>query len=436
MLAEVTVMTAERALSLLDLLTAANLDVWVDGGWGVDALVGRQTREHSDLDVGVARPHLHAAIAVLATAGYAVTDDRYIEVTAQLTHTTEGHRVDLHPSTPHPNGGTEQIDFDGNTYYIPPPALGHIANHQVRCIPLTTQFQTHHGYELRPQDLHDLDLLHELSDVVRVSVVVPTVGRDLGQVFEALARQEGAPAFEVIVGVDGAAVPDLEAVTLDARVEVVRLGVPQGVSVARNRAVEVANGEFIGFLDDDTVPGPDWLRRLTADLSGKDAAVAGRVKEVGPMVLNRLRALAFEQRHIQNLAANTQHVDYVNGGNCGFRTKVFRELGGFDPAFRKSQDRDLARRALLAGHTIAYDPDLTVTHAGSYTLKGLWRGRFRAGRAARIMQDRSGDVSVGPRDLRTTYGGGLIALARRHGIKLAAAALVSMTAHRAGWKSG
>lgn len=31
------VMTAERVLSLLDLLTAANLDVWVDGGWGVDA---------------------------------------------------------------------------------------------------------------------------------------------------------------------------------------------------------------------------------------------------------------------------------------------------------------------------------------------------------------------------------------------------------------
>lgn len=263
-----------------------------------------------------------------------------------------------------------------------------------------------------------------MSDVVRVSVVVPTVGRDLRELFAALARQERAPAFEVIVGVDGAAEPDV-----DASVKVVRLDKQQGVSVARNRAAELASGEFLGFLDDDTVPDPDWVRRLTVGLSGKDAAVAGRVVETGDGVLNRLRALAFEHRHAQN----ARHVDYVNGGNCGFRTKVFRELGGFDPAFRKSQDRDLARRAVLAGHTIAYDADLIVTHSGNYTLQGLCRGRFRAGRAARIMHELSGDVSVGPRDLRTTYGAGLSALARKHGIKLALAALVSIAAHRAGW---
>jgi cellulose synthase/poly-beta-1,6-N-acetylglucosamine synthase-like glycosyltransferase len=269
---------------------------------------------------------------------------------------------------------------------------------------------------------------------VQVSVVVPTVGRDLRAVLGGLARQEGAPAFEVIVAVDGAGVPDLAGVTLPVRV--VRLEVAQGVSVARNRAVELANGEFVGFLDDDTVPAPDWLRTLTFALSGKDAAVAGRVVEAGDTTLNRLRALAFENRHRQNLAAASRQVDYVNGGNCGFRTTVFRELGGFDPAFRKSQDRELARRTVLAGHTIAYDPDLTVTHTGSYTLKGLWRGRFRAGRAAKLMYDLSGDVSVGPRTLNQTYGAGLITLARRHGIKLAAAALVSITAHHAGWKSG
>ncbi|MEI8410379.1 MULTISPECIES: glycosyltransferase [unclassified Kribbella] len=420
-------MTAERALSLLDLLAVAEVDVWVDGGWGVDALVGRQTRVHADLDLGVARPDLDAAIAALASAGYAVSDDRYREVTVQLTHTVDGQRVDLHPSTPHPDGGSEQLDFDDNVYYIPPPVVGRIGERQVRCLPLSTQLHTHQGYVLTPQDEHDLDLLHELSDVVRVSVVVPTVGRDLGKVFEALARQERAPGFEVIVAVDGAA----ELKEVPARVQLVQLGASYGVSVARNRAVELATGEFLGFLDDETVPDPDWLRRLTLDLSGTDAAVAGRVVESGDAVLNRLRALAFEHRHVHN--ANARQVDYVNGGNCGFRTKVFRELGGFDPAFRKSQDRELARRAVLAGHTIAYDADLIVTHAGNYTIKGFCRGRFLAGRAAKVMHGLSGDVSVGPRSMRTTYGAGLIALARRHGIKLAIAALVSIAAHRAGW---
>lgn len=42
-------MSAERVLDLLDLLVDRGLDVWVDGGWGVDALAGRQTREHGDL---------------------------------------------------------------------------------------------------------------------------------------------------------------------------------------------------------------------------------------------------------------------------------------------------------------------------------------------------------------------------------------------------
>jgi lincosamide nucleotidyltransferase A/C/D/E len=155
-------MTAERALALWDLLTQVGVDVWVDGGWGVDALVGEQTREHGDLDLGVARPDLERVIELLAEVGYAVSDDRFVEVTVQLTH-TEGHRVDLHPSTPVAGGGTEQLDFDGNTFHIPPPSAGRIAGRTVRCMPLSTQLRTHTGYELRPQDHHDLELLGKLS---------------------------------------------------------------------------------------------------------------------------------------------------------------------------------------------------------------------------------------------------------------------------------
>ncbi|WP_405070545.1 methyltransferase domain-containing protein [Kribbella sp. NBC_01510] len=154
-------MPAEQVLELLDLLDARGIDVWVDGGWGVDALAGRQTREHGDLDLGVVRPHLDTAIEVLGATGYAVTDARFVEVTVQLTH-AEGHRVDLHPSTPMPGGGTEQTDFDGNTFHIPPPEIGRIAGREVRCLPLSAQFHTHQGYDLRPQDHHDLALLNQV----------------------------------------------------------------------------------------------------------------------------------------------------------------------------------------------------------------------------------------------------------------------------------
>ncbi|MFI5691936.1 nucleotidyltransferase domain-containing protein [Kribbella sp. NPDC051586] len=156
-----TEMTAERVLELLDAL--AGLEVWVDGGWGVDALVGRQTRPHGDLDLGVARPELDRVVERLGDLGYDVTDARYVEVTVQLTHAVEGHRVDLHPSTPLAGGGTEQLDFDGHTHFIPPPTSGRIDGRLVRCMPASAQRQSHQGYEFRPQDLHDMDLLDGLD---------------------------------------------------------------------------------------------------------------------------------------------------------------------------------------------------------------------------------------------------------------------------------
>ena len=38
---------------MLDRLRREAIDVWVEGGWGVDALLGEQTRSHDDLDLGV-----------------------------------------------------------------------------------------------------------------------------------------------------------------------------------------------------------------------------------------------------------------------------------------------------------------------------------------------------------------------------------------------
>jgi hypothetical protein len=50
------VMTAERVTELLGALDAHRVDACLSGGWGVDALLGEQTREHADLDSG-SRPH-------------------------------------------------------------------------------------------------------------------------------------------------------------------------------------------------------------------------------------------------------------------------------------------------------------------------------------------------------------------------------------------
>jgi Aminoglycoside-2''-adenylyltransferase len=61
---------ASDVLVVLDQLDRAGLMVWLDGGWGVDALVGHQSRPHRDLDLVIARDDSPAAQAVLAGLGF------------------------------------------------------------------------------------------------------------------------------------------------------------------------------------------------------------------------------------------------------------------------------------------------------------------------------------------------------------------------------
>jgi lincosamide nucleotidyltransferase A/C/D/E len=44
-------MSSSDLIELLHLIDEASIDVWLDGGWGVDALLGRQTRRHKDADI-------------------------------------------------------------------------------------------------------------------------------------------------------------------------------------------------------------------------------------------------------------------------------------------------------------------------------------------------------------------------------------------------
>ena len=59
-------MNQEKVLELLELFEASGIEVIVDGGWGVDALLGKQTREHEDLDIAVQWKELPKLRQVLA----------------------------------------------------------------------------------------------------------------------------------------------------------------------------------------------------------------------------------------------------------------------------------------------------------------------------------------------------------------------------------
>jgi lincosamide nucleotidyltransferase A/C/D/E len=49
-------LSASDVIEVVGALGPHGLNVWIDGGWGVDALVGEQTRDHADLDGGSGPP--------------------------------------------------------------------------------------------------------------------------------------------------------------------------------------------------------------------------------------------------------------------------------------------------------------------------------------------------------------------------------------------
>jgi glycosyltransferase involved in cell wall biosynthesis len=103
-----------------------------------------------------------------------------------------------------------------------------------------------------------------------VSVVIATHDRAayLPELVDALAKQQGAPEFELVIADDGSSDdswPVLEqiAATTTLALRALRLPACGGPSVPRNTAVQASRGLVLAFTDDDCLPSPGWLVALT-----------------------------------------------------------------------------------------------------------------------------------------------------------------------------
>ena len=63
-------MTATDVITLYTELENLNIKIWVDGGWGVDALIGEQTRPHKDFDIAIQQKDVTRLRQLLHKQGY------------------------------------------------------------------------------------------------------------------------------------------------------------------------------------------------------------------------------------------------------------------------------------------------------------------------------------------------------------------------------
>jgi lincosamide nucleotidyltransferase A/C/D/E len=153
-------MSAADVLSVLDFLNGAGIRNWADGGWGVDALLCRQTRQHDDLDLAIPLPDVEKVRGVLASAAYL---ERVNELPTRLElRDLNDRRIDLHPLSLDAQGDGIQVLQNGEYGIYTAEGLtgnGQIGGKPVSCLSATLQLKFHTGYDPDNIDRLDVELL-------------------------------------------------------------------------------------------------------------------------------------------------------------------------------------------------------------------------------------------------------------------------------------
>lgn len=156
--------TKEDLAFVIALLENADITYWVDGGWGVDLLAGRQTREHRDIDINFDSKHTEKLLNLLIANGYQVDTD-WKPVRIELYSEKRGY-LDIHPFILNCDGTAKQADLEGGYYAFDKELFGNAIfdGKVLPCISLKGQKLFHSAYELRNKDKHDILILDKLSE--------------------------------------------------------------------------------------------------------------------------------------------------------------------------------------------------------------------------------------------------------------------------------
>ncbi|MFH1636618.1 MAG: nucleotidyltransferase family protein [Chloroflexota bacterium] len=149
-------MSANDVIEIVQLLNQNNIDVIINGGWGVDALLGEQTRTHEDLDVAVKHKDVLKIRALLEDRNYkdVLRDDTW-ECNFVLGD-DKRHVIDIHSCT---FDSTGKNIFGVEYPYESLNGTGIISGYIVKCISPEWMVKFHTGYELDENDYHDVKLL-------------------------------------------------------------------------------------------------------------------------------------------------------------------------------------------------------------------------------------------------------------------------------------
>jgi GT2 family glycosyltransferase/glycosyltransferase involved in cell wall biosynthesis len=218
----------------------------------------------------------------------------------------------------------------------------------------------------------------ELNDP-RVSIVIACFNKaELTlDCLQSLQATTEAALYEVILVDNGSTDATVNLGSAQSsRFRVVRNEENTGFGPACNQGAALARGEYILFLNNDTVLLPRWLEPLV-DALDEDPALAavqpkllypdGRLNDAGGLVFGGGEPWVYGKGSPEPDAPQfscRRAPDYASGACLLVRREAFTDVGGFDPRYAPAyyEDTDLSFALRAAGWKVLYEPASKVVH--------------------------------------------------------------------------
>jgi glycosyltransferase involved in cell wall biosynthesis len=198
----------------------------------------------------------------------------------------------------------------------------------------------------------------------KVSVIIPTYNgaRFIEQTLESVLAQT-EPDLEIIVVDDGSQDATVSSLQKYGQIRLVQQD-HQGVALARNRGLELAEAEFIAFLDQDDLLLPDKLA-LQLECFACQANALGIVHSGWRLVDAAGTPLSdvepWQDVPMLDAASWIKRMPVLLSAML-FRRSWLRQVDGLKPQFTQACDVDLIQRLVLAGCESVWLPQVTVLY--------------------------------------------------------------------------
>jgi GT2 family glycosyltransferase/glycosyltransferase involved in cell wall biosynthesis/ubiquinone/menaquinone biosynthesis C-methylase UbiE/TolA-binding protein len=226
----------------------------------------------------------------------------------------------------------------------------------------------------------------------KASIIIPVFNNAnyTMKCLEALALNTEYEPYEVIV-VDNASTDETKEIlsTLEGDIKIITNSCNLGFSKACNQGAKAAEGEYLIFLNNDTIPQSGWLNSLVNTVNeNKDIAIAGskllypdntiqhagvvfNVSDVGISIYHIYKGFDREAPAVNRV----REFNAVTAACMLIRKNIFTESGMFDETFVNGyEDVDLCLKVREKGYRIIYNPESELYHYEEQT-----KGRFSHG---------------------------------------------------------